>query len=164
MVLFSLHQGHTPALSHDLLNHLQGLRQHSKQNVHFKATMPKRNCKGSYSSASDTESSQTNSQLPADSSGVRESASDCSSSGSLDDIEISDQRKARSEQGTAAATKLQTQATNSQQAVFQNLDAILSTGASSGMLRRKVEQASPSATCAGARCLCACLVRVKSIL
>ena len=154
MALFSLHHGHTPALANDLLEHLQGLRQGSTQNPASSVSMTEPNCKGSCSSSSDTGSSLSDSQVTADRKGVEESASDCISSDSPNESEAFDQSKARSEHGTtAAATDLQTQATKTQQALFQNLDAILSTDSRPGMLRRKVEQASPSVTCARTSCL-----------
>ena len=159
MMLFSLHHGHTPAQPNNLLKHLRGLRHDSFQNIESNATMPKHSCKGSCSFALDTGSSQSNRQVTADSSGAKGSAGDSISSGSPDESQISDQRKIKSEQNTAEATALQTQATQTQQALFQDLDAILSTNTNSGILRRKVKQASPSVTCTGACCMHACLVR-----
>ena len=149
MALFSLHHGHMPAQATDLLEHLQNLRQGSTQNPASSASMPEQHCKASSSSSSDAGSSPSDSQVTAYRNGGKEGASGYISSNSPDESEASDQSKARSEHGTtAAAANLQTQATETQQALFQNLDAILSTNSKPGMLRRKVEQASSSAACA----------------
>ena len=158
MALFSLHHGHMPAQATDLLEHLQHMRQGLMQNPASSASMPKQNCKGSCSSSSDAGSSQSNSQVTAGRNGVKGSASDCISS--PDEDEASDESKARSEHGTEATADLQSQATETQEALFQNLDAILSTNARPGMLRRRVEQASPSATCARTSCLHTQVLRV----
>ena len=163
MALYSLHHGHTPAQAADLLEHLRRLRQGFTQHPASSASMPNRSCEGSRSSLSDAGSSPSDSQVTADRNGVEGSASGCISS--PDESEASDQSKIRSEHGTAVAANLQSQATEPQEALFQSLDAVLSTSANPGMLRRKVEQASPTATCAGASCFRACLARlpVKSL-
>ena len=161
MAVFSLHHGHMPAQPNDLLDHLRGLRQGSTQHpFEACATMPKRSRKGSCSPSSDVGSSQSNTQVTTDSSGVEESASGSASSESPDKSEASDQSRAKSQRCAADAATLQTQAAKTKQALFQDLDVVLSTRSKPGMLRRKKGQASPPATCAGVHSVHECLVRV----
>ena len=160
MMLFSLHHGHMPAEGNGLLNHIRGLRQASMQNLESSATMRKRNCKGPCSSTSDAGGSQSDSQVTTGRNGVEGSASGCISSDSPDDSEVSDQSKAKSEHNTAEDTDMQSLAAKNQQALYQDLDAILCTNSNAAMLRRKVEQASLSATYPGIICLPACFVEV----